>query len=440
MFIGIDIGTSGCRATAIDEDGLQLAEVNIEFPPQQSFGTHVSQDPQVWWDAVLDLFQTLSLQIDLPDVKAISVDGTSATLVLADKRGSPIALALMYNDARAVQELDKIRQHAPVDSAVHSASSTLAKVLWCQRHHMLDRCDHIMHQSDWIISQFSGVRGISDINNCIKLGYDAQLNIWPDWLKHFSLAEELLPRVVSPGTHIGQIRPEVAKQTGLPKDTQIFAGTTDSTAAVMATGIKNTGEAVTSLGSTLVLKVLADEPLFSIEHGIYSQPYLGQWLIGGASNTGGSVLLKFFSQIQLDLLTKDLQADKNTGLDYYPLLTRGERFPVNDPDLEPRLSPRPKSDVKFFQGILEGIAAIEHQGYRLLSELGGPFPARIYSTGGGAINEAWRMIREKEINVPVVSAKHRQAAYGTALLARNGWREHINTNIPVSESPELVTD
>lgn len=440
MFIGIDIGTSGCRATAIDEDGVQLAEVSIEFPPQQRFGTHVSQDPQVWWDAVLDLFQILSLQIDLPDVKALSVDGTSATLVLADKRGAPIALALMYNDARAIQELEQIQLHAPADYAVHSASSTLAKVLWCQRHHMLERCDHIMHQSDWVISQFSGIRGISDINNCIKLGYDAQHNKWPEWLQAFPIAPELLPRVVTPGTYMGQIRAEVAKQTGLPKETQIFAGTTDSTAAVLATGISHSGEAVTSLGSTLVLKVLADEPLHSVEHGIYSQPFFGKWLIGGASNSGGAVLLKYFSQIQLDLLTKELQPDKSTGLDYYPLLTPGERFPVNNPELEPRLKPRPKSDVKYFQGILEGIAAIEHHGYRLLNQLGGPYPRQVYSTGGGAINEPWRLIREKTLNIPVLASKHKQASYGTALLARNGWRKVAETTAAVSQSIEWVTD
>lgn len=440
MFIGIDLGTSGCRATAIDEDGLQLAEVSIEFPPQQSFATHVTQDPQVWWDAVLDLFHTLSLQIDLPDVQAICVDGTSATLVLADKRGAPIAMALMYNDARAVQELEQIQQYAPPDSAVHSATSTLAKVLWCQRHRMLERSSYIMHQSDWILSQFTGVMGISDVNNCIKLGYDAKQSAWPEWLQHFPVPQEQLPKVVSPGSHIGSIRSDIAKQTLLPRTTQVFAGTTDSTAAALATGISQIGEAVTSLGSTLVLKVLADEPLYSIEHGIYSQPYFNHWLIGGASNTGGAVLLKHFSQIQLDLLSKQLKADKKTGLDYYPLLSTGERFPINDSTLEPRLKPRPKDDVKFFQGMLEGIAAIEHQGYQLLHQLGGPYPSKIYSTGGGAGNEAWRAIRENQLSIPVISAKHKQAAYGTALLARNGWQTLMKNTSKGKQTPEMVSD
>ena len=40
-------------------------------------------------------------------------------------------------------------------------------------------------------------------------------------------------------------------------DTRVISGTTDSTASFMAAGA-GAGEAVTSLGSTLVLKVLSD--------------------------------------------------------------------------------------------------------------------------------------------------------------------------------------
>lgn len=76
-----------------------------------------------------------------------------------------------------------------------------------------------------------------------------------------------------------------------------------------------------------------------------------QWLVGGASNTGGAVLKQFFSNDQLAHLSAQINADQPSGLDYYPLTKPGERFPVNDPQLQPRLEPRPADDAVFLQGV-----------------------------------------------------------------------------------------
>ena len=105
-------------------------------------------------------------------------------------------------------------------------------------------------------------------------------------------------------------------------------------------------------------------------------------------------------------------------MDYYPLPAPGERFPINDAALQPRLEPRPSSEARFFQGILEGLTRIEQRGYRLLSELGAPYPVRVVTVGGGATNLSWMKIREDMLGVPVVKAAQQEAAYGAALLAR----------------------
>ncbi|MGB7932431.1 MAG: FGGY-family carbohydrate kinase, partial [Gammaproteobacteria bacterium] len=83
-------------------------------------------------------------------------------------------------------------------------------------------------------------------------------------------------------------------------------------------------------------------------------------------------------------------------------------------------APRPADDAVFFQGLLEGMAAIERRGYRLLEKLGAPYPLRVHSIGGGAANAAWRAIRENLLGIPVDLAEHQDAACGAALLARRG--------------------
>jgi D-ribulokinase len=117
-----------------------------------------------------------------------------------------------------------------------------------------------------------------------------------------------------------------------------------------------------------------------------------------------------------------LQPDQPTGLDYYPLAKPGERFPVNDPDLAPRLEPRPADDAMFLQAMLEGLSAIETTGYQRLAELGAAPLKSLRTVGGGAKNKAWQQMREKMLHIPFLPAASDEASVGTARLALQGWR------------------
>ena len=418
LFIGIDLGTSGCRAIAIDSDGQPVAQAGTSMPAPQRDGNRAEQDANIWWQAVQETLHELLSQIQVDSVKSIAVDGTSGTLLLTDDRGEPLYPALMYNDGRSQLEAINIDKIAPRESAAHGATSALAKLLHLQPG---PEVSHAMHQADWIVGKLSGQWGISDANNCLKLGYDAINKSWPEWLEQLGVNRAILPRVYQPGTAVTTISLQIASQFGLPRNTQIIAGTTDSTAAFIATGASQLGEAVTSLGSTLVMKVISDRPIFSPMHGVYSQPLADKWLVGGGSNSGGAVLLHHFDQQQLTEMTPFLNPDQTTGLNYYPLINPGERFPVADSHKPPCLSPRPEDDVVFFQAMLEGMARIEQQGYQLLAELGAPYPTNVRSAGGGSRNPAWTKIRHAMIGVPMLEAQHQEAAYGSAVLARQGY-------------------
>jgi sugar (pentulose or hexulose) kinase len=306
---------------------------------------------------------------------------------------------------------------APITSPARGAVSSLAKLLWLRSRVAALPVIYGLHQADWIVGRLTGRFGVSDWNNCLKLGYDPEREDWPDWIGKLDLGPIRLPRVEAPGTVVGALRPESAAITGLPESTLVVLGTTDSTAAVLATGVAEIGDAVTCLGSSLVLKILSNAAIAAPEYGVYSHRFGELWLVGGASNTGGAVLKQYFDDNQIAHLTRRLRPDQPTGLDYYPLPAPGERFPINDPRMPPRLEPRPADDLRFFQGLLEGIAQIEAAGYRLLAKLGAPAPVRVVSTGGGAQNPGWTMIRGRRLGVPVTPAETQEAAYGSALLA-----------------------
>jgi len=417
LSLGIDIGTSGCRSCVIDAAAIIQTEVSTTLPQPTRLGPAVEQDPQLWWTALAENLDQLRAQVPMAAITAIALDGTSATLLCCDAAGNPVTPGLMYNDARATEEARQIARIAPRDCAAHGASASLAKLLWLTSQTDLTKeAHHALHQADWLLGHLSGRFGIADENNALKLGYDVINRRWPDWLAQLDIPATLFPEVVPAGQMIGRPAPAWCERWGLSAETHILSGTTDSTASFIATGA-TPGEAVTALGSTLVLKIRSDVPVFAPEYGIYSHRLGDGWLVGGASNAGGAVLGQFFSQDEIDRFTALVQVDRPTGLDYYPLLSPGERFPVNDAALAPRLEPRPTDDAVFFQGILEGIADIELQGYQKLAELGSPWPEKVITTGGGAANAAWRTIRSRLLGIPVVRASHQEAAYGAALLA-----------------------
>jgi hypothetical protein len=420
LFLGIDVGTGGVRACAVDARGDIHGTASAALPPPRQDGDALDQDPELWWQAAVTAIRKLGQTVGLDRVERVAVDGTSGTLLLIDAAGQPRSLGLMYNDARAAKEAARIADVAPAESGAHGRSSALAKLL-----HLLHQGDvadarHAVHQADWIAGRLGACHGISDENNALKLGYDPVTRSWPAWIDHLDVPRELLPKVLVPGTSFAEIDPNAARTLGLPPSARIAAGTTDGVAAFIATRADQPGDAVTSLGTTLVLKLLASRPIFAANQGVYSHRLGERWLAGGASNSGGAALLMHFTADEMDRLTPLLRPEKPTGLDYYPLPKPGERFPIADPTLAGRIAPRPAEKDRFFQGLLEGIASVEALAYQHLSLLGAPPLRRVISIGGGARNEAWTSIRRRILGVPVTVAEQTEASYGAALLALHG--------------------
>jgi sugar (pentulose or hexulose) kinase len=410
LYLGIDLGTSGARVVIIDTTNAIVASGRASMDGDR-------RSPDCWWQATSRALREALSGIDARSIRALSVDGTSGTVLPVDSDGAPLASARMYNDASNDQDLlERLKATAPATSGAHGSTSGLIKAL----HFQALGPHRILHQADWLQFRFSG-RLVSDFNNALKTGFDPVEECWPGWIDNLGLDRSLLPEVLPPGSVIGRITHDAATEFGLPDNLVVVAGTTDGCASFLATGADHPGDGVTALGTTLTLKLFSDKPVFAPEFGIYSHKLLGKWLAGGASNTGGNVLLAHFDPDELETLSTSIDPTTTTGLDYYPLNQPGERFPIADPTLEPRMAPRPAEPAIFLQAMLEGIAAIEKLGYDKLAELGAPKLASIRSVGGGARNRVWSEIRRRSLNVPFMEPASDEAAFGTALLAKTAF-------------------
>lgn len=413
VVLGIDIGTSGVRIAAVDRTLTVRAMAHVDMPAPASVGRRVQQDARQWWDATSTALHALDLEA--LDVRALAVDGTSGTILEVRDDGTPVGLASMYADRADDRNVQRVSDVAPADTAALGQTSPLARALAFDT-----PGTRLVHQADWISAQFSGRVDITDENNALKTGYDPRRRAWPAWVAEAGCRLDRLPHVLPAGAPVGRIRADVAATFGLSRDLVVVAGTTDGCAAFLASGASAAGDGVTSLGTTITVKLLSAHPVFAPVHGVYSHRIGDDWLAGGASNSGGGVLAAHFSREDLARLTPLMRPDEPTGLDYYPLVMPGERFPLNDPHLPPRLTPRPTDDAVFLQAMLEGMARIEAMAYTTLASLGASPLQSMRTTGGGAVNTAWTAIRARALGVPLHPPASPHAAVGTARLAWRG--------------------
>ena len=412
MFVGLDVGTSGVRACAIADDGVIVTESAVPFDPNAA-----SDDAAQWLIVARDCLAKLFSELpDARNVRAIAVDGTSGSMVLLGVDRAPVTPGLLYNTSGFHDEAARIAAVAPLGSITRGSSSALARLL-----HLQDQAPDaafLAHQADYIVAALTGEAGHSDESNALKTGYDARARRWPAWLAEAGVRVDLLPKVHPVGARIGHTSLGTTRWFDIDYAVPVVAGATDSVAAFLASGVDEPGVAVTSLGTTLALKVLSDAPVEDAARGIYSHRIGDRWLPGGASNVGGGSLLAQFTAQELDAITERIDPDwEPRHPDTYPLTRAGERFPRNDPAMAPVLPPR-EDDARFLFELLHAIARIEREGYEALASLGAPYPTRVLTAGGGARNRTWTAIRERVLGVPVDVLENADAAYGMALTAR----------------------
>ncbi|KAJ6716837.1 D-RIBULOSE KINASE [Salix koriyanagi] len=409
LYLGMDFGTSGARYALIDKQGTIHSEGKREYPVLMN--DEKMDWVRSWRAALFSLLEDIPIHLR-PLVASISIDGTSATTLIVDSNtGEPLWRPFLYNES-CPDALPTVKSVAPANHTVCSGSSTLCKLVsWWNIEGSNKKSALLLHQADWLLWLLHGKLGVSDYNNALKVGYDPASDSYPSWLRSQPYSQ-LLPSVIAPGTSIGNLKEEIRTQFGFQEDCIVCAGTTDSIAAFLAARATQPGKAVTSLGSTLAIKLLSTTRIDDARFGVYSHRLDDKWLVGGASNTGGAVLKQFFTDEQLQKLSEQINPMEASPLDYYPLKAVGERFPVADPNLVPRLHPRPESDVEYLHGILESIARIEDLGATQVEE--------VLTAGGGAKNEKWTKIRERVLGLPVSRGKANGGCLWSCIIGIEG--------------------
>jgi xylulokinase len=428
IVIGLDMGTGGARAVAVDSRGKVLGSASHISPPGFMDTSGVSEQvAQTWEVAAFSALgrcidQLRKSGVDPARVEALCIDGTSGTLVLLDSDNRPLYPGIMHNDTRSFEEAEFLSQylddHCQEVGYRFGATFALSKLLWLKRHQpqLFEKARRVSHQADYIVGRLTGEYGISDPSNCLKMGYNLVRDEWPSEMEELGFAP-LLPKVIASGFSIAPIRKEVSAEFGLRPDLLVLAGVTDSTAAFLATGASSPGEFAVSIGTTMAFKGVWKDLVRDPEGVVYCHRHPGRnWLPGGASNVGGACLKTLFPGADYQALDREAMQLFPTDSLCYPLVETGERFPFSSP-IANGFFEQTEDPRENYLSLLQGVGLVEKWCFSRFARLGIDIANPVYTAGGGASSDVWCQIRAHLLQRPVARSRSTDAGFGVALLA-----------------------
>ena len=424
LFLGIDLGTQGVRAVAVDADGGIAGAGRCPLRRDHRDGVRHEQDPQEWWSALGVAVRAALDGLAGRRIAAVAIDATSGTILVEGSDLLPRTAGLMYDDGRAAAQAERAVSAGAAVWAAFGVSMqrswSLPRALWLAENGLVGAGDRIVHQGDHMVSRLTGTPTATDSSQALKTGVDLLSLTWPRTVfDGLGFDSAWLPDVVLPGTALGLVGRAGAEHTGLPVGTPVKAGMTDGCAAQIATGALAPGRWSTALGTTMIFKGASAAPLIDPAGAVYGHRSPdGGWLPGGASSVGAGIITRDFAGRDLDELTRRAGAFEPAGGVTYPLAGAGERFPFVAPEATGFSMGVP--DGAEFAAVLQGVAFTEKLAYARLSDLAAVIEGPVSFSGGASANDYWNQLRCDVLGRPVVRPASSEAAVGMAILAAAG--------------------
>ncbi|WP_298982538.1 FGGY-family carbohydrate kinase [Caldilinea sp.] len=479
--IGLDIGTTGCKAMIFAQDGRVLAQARREYAVQTPQPGWAEQDAeQVWALAWQCLRETATQATDDPPV-ALALSCQGEAVIPVDRRGRALRPAILGMDTRTTAENAWLSETLGADALFQRTGmplhtiNTLPKLLWLQRHEpeLWREAHQFLLYEDFFMRRLGGEAVVSV---CLASRTQLMNLASADWdddiLARCKIERARLAKPAPPaGGVVGKLRAELKQEFGLAQDLWLVSGGHDQACAALGSGVIVPGLAMVSTGTAEVVEVAMESPTPApaLQKGgvsIYRHVVPGLYLAMTLNHSGGLVLRWFRDQFG----RQEMEQAAATGVDAYDLLLEGAPTGPTRLLLLPHFagSGTPTLDVRS-KGALLGLtfattkaeivkAALEGLTYELrlnldLLRAAGVAIHELHAVGGGARSALWLQIKADVCRIPLrVPAVTDAACLGAALLAGVGagvypdftaavaqtvrWRERIQPSAAWTEAYE----
>jgi len=467
--IGLDVGTTGCKAILFDESGRILSQASREYSILTSEPDWAEQNAERVWSLAWDALKEAITKNpgDPPCGLALSCQGEAVMPVDAD--GRALRHAILGMDTRTgaenqwlVEQFGAETLFARTGMPVHTIN-TLPKLLWLQRHEprVWNKAHQFLLYEDFFLRRLGGRAAISHCLASRTQMYDLNTGAWAeDILAKCGIdASRLAPLAPVSGGALGALRKDLAAELGLKHEVLLAAGGHDQACAALGSGVTHDGLAMVSTGTAEVVEVAMRNPTLgtALRDGgisVYRHVVPGLYLAMTLNHSGG-LLLRWFRDT---LCRWELERAKQTGKDAYDLiLADAPKGPTGLMVLPhfagsgtPTLDTSSKGAIvgmtfatnraSIAKAVLEGLTFELRINLDLLRDSGITID-ELRAVGGGARSRLWLQLKADICRVPLRVPQVTEAAcLGAALLAGVGCGVYPNLEAAVDRAVRLGTE
>jgi xylulokinase len=430
VLVGLDVGTGGARAVAVDGSGNVVAEASSEYPLHSPRPGWTEQDPADWWEGAREALGKVAAG---EEVAGIGLTGQMHGSVFLDSSDEVIRPALLWNDQRTYRQCDVITRAVGEERLISIAGNPALtgfqapKIIWLrdEEPQNFERVARVLLPKDYVRLRLTGeyATDASDAAGTLLLDVRAR-----DWSREILDALEIplpwMPDVYEGPENTGSLREDVAEELDMPPGIPVAAGGGDNAAAAVGTGIVGPGLVNSSVGTSGVLFAHASEfnpdPSGRLHAFCHAVP--GAYHLMGVTLSAGGSLSWWRETLGGDYDELVGAASEvlpgSEGIVFLPYLS-GERTPHLDPKARGAffgLTAR-HGVAHMTRAVMEGVIFSLRDSLEIMRELGVPVED-VRATGGGARSSLWRQLQADVYGTPVRrTVADEGPAYGAALLA-----------------------
>jgi xylulokinase len=432
LLLGLDVGTGGARAVAVDEWGNLVAEASSEYPLHSPRPGWTEQDPEDWWEGAKEALGKVAAGVE-DEVAGLGLTGQMHGSVFLDASNVVIRPALLWNDQRTHRQCGKITEAVGEERLIQLAGNPALtgfqapKILWLrdEEPENYSRVARVLLPKDYVRLRLTGEHATDASDAAGTLLLDVRERNWSgEILDALEIPIDWMPGVYEGPQGTGALDGRLAGELGLPGGIPVAAGGGDNAAAAVGVGVVEGGLLSSSVGTSGVLFAASEgftpDPSGRIHAFCHAVP--GEYhLMGVTLSAGGSLSWwRDATGVDYDDLVEaasEVQPGAE-GLIFLPYLS-GERTPHLDPQARGAfvgLTTR-HGLPHMTRAVMEGVVLSLRDSLEIMRELEVTLD-QVRATGGGARSALWRQLQADVYGVPI----HRTTAdegpaHGAALLA-----------------------
>lgn len=453
LYVGIDLGTSAVKLLLMDGEGKIQKIVSREYPLYFPHPGWSEQKPEDWYEQVMDGMKELIAEADKSKIAGISFGGQMHGLVILDKEDQVIRPAILWNDGRTYEECDYLNnvigkeKLSEYTANISFTGFTAPKILWVKNKEPenFKRIVKIMLPKDYIAYKLTGVNctDVSDASGMLLM--DVKNRCWSkEMCEICGISEEMLPKLYESYECVGTVKPEIAKELGIPETVKVAAGAGDNAAAAVGTGTVGDGMCNISLGTSGTIFISSEKFGVDKNNALHAFAHAdGHYHLMGCMLSAASCNKWWMDEI---IGTSDYgEEQKKIGTlgenhVYFLPYLMGERSPHNNPNARGTFIGMTMDTTRadMTQAVLEGVAFALRDSFEVAKSLGIKIE-RTKICGGGAKSPLWKKMIANILNLKVdVIESEEGPALGGAMLAAVACGEYKNVEEAAAKIVKIV--